>query len=760
MLFNMKFKKHSFINAILIVTTLGVTSCGVLGPKDRPTESSKVGGSGCLDNSKDLVGRYVSGSLDQAEWKSSFDCINQSLNFFTQYVRGSNDNSYSQGDMYTLISRFLITNHTVNRELMRGAFNLKQSLFGGDAGQFTKEQIELLKDSLNRLQAITGDLIPYLKLRQDPNTTYEELSEMVNAFKRAGDQIADYVGTLPVSDLSDQALSVLIDQLTQTLDLPVIEGLDRKIFLAKWMMFNTRRDAIEAQDWPQFFRSAMTFGGIALAFKTSLTLNNPDNKPVFERITSDYQYREFIWELLEQVKPTISESLTKHEGNTPLPLFDHIIDELPDSFLNGIPKQTLKQTMRPFVRRFLLSKSQTGVDQSVIDTVYNVFGDLVRDLGLMDRFYEKAALDHYDVPADVMKLKLTQFEDSLFGAQKDRFTAIKNNILKYPPLFYKDTNSILYSSGVGYTRLQNLYVITADRIIKHLLRTYGSGDGFFIESDFQLIFKEYTDILFAVKFVDPTVANYGVKRFQDIDLFTPISDGNRQVSIPEIIHYGMEIISASTLTTKMRDEITPKCDQNLGVDIMGWTWVPAACFRNEFNKKLDYWITYFPRLRKFWASLTPEEQAQSMMWIEHGSRRDGFNNNDIGKFDFGAMAAVLNYTETLFSRFDSNNDEVLSKSEIQNAYPVFKILLAKKAKMDSGKDYLLNGIFTYIVKYREMPATNGVSALAKLGWWLAVYKLPTTKYSADRAGVFNIVCQLAGPETTAQQDMTPTICKQ
>jgi hypothetical protein len=759
MLFNMKFKKHYLTSAFLIVTSIGITSCGMLGQKNKPAESSAVGGTGCLDNSKDLVGRYVSGEMDQSEWKSSFDCINQSLNFFTQYVRGSNENSYSQGDMYTLISRFLITTRPVHRELMRGVFNLKQSLFGGDASQLTNEQIELLKNSLTRLQVITGDLIPYLKLRQDPNATYEEMIEMVNAFRRAGEQLADYMGTLPVTDLSDQALTVLIDQLTDTLELPVIEGLDRKMFLAKWMMFNTRRDAIEGRDWPQFFRAAMTFGGIAVAFKSSQTINNPDNKPAFNRIANDYRYREFIWELFQQVKPNIVESLTKHDGNTPFPMFDHVIDELPDTFLNGIPKQTLKQTMRPFVRKLLLSQTQTGVDQGVIDTIYKLGGDLVQDLGLLDRFYEKANLDHYDVPADVMKMKLGQFEESLTGPQKDRFTAIKNNILAYPPLFFKDSVSILYSSGVGYTRMQNLYVIAADRVLKHLLRTYGSGDGYFIESDFQLIFKEYTDILFAIKFVDPTVSNFGSKRFQDIDLFTPVSDGNRQVSIPEIIHYGMEVISAATLTNKMREEITPKCNQNLGVDIMGWTWVPVNCFRNEFNKNLDYWITYFPRLKNFWATLTPEQKEQSMMWIEHGSRRDGYSGNDIGKFDFGAMAAVLHYTETLFTRFDQNNDEFLGKSEVLKAYPVFKILLAKKAKMDASKDYLLKGIFSYIVKYREMPVTNSVNALAKLGWWLAIYTLPTTKYSADRAGVFNIVCQLANPESTAQQDMTPTICK-
>ena len=202
---------------LLISSVICISGCGLLGSKNRPAEKSDVGATGCLDNSKDLVGRYVSGELSQTEWKSAFDCINQSLDFFTQYVHGTFENAYSQGDMYTLISRFLIKNKPVNRELMRGAFNLKKALFGGDASQFTTEQIELMKTSLDRLQAITADLIPYLKLRQDSSATYDELLEMNEAFKHSGEQLSDFVKTLPVGDLSDQALKILIDQLTETL---------------------------------------------------------------------------------------------------------------------------------------------------------------------------------------------------------------------------------------------------------------------------------------------------------------------------------------------------------------------------------------------------------------------------------------------------------------------------------------------------------------------------------------------------------------
>ncbi|MBC7396479.1 MAG: hypothetical protein H7333_03465, partial [Bdellovibrionales bacterium] len=194
-------------------------------------------------------------------------------------------------------------------------------------------------------------------------------------------------------------------------------------------------------------------------------------------------------------------------------------------------------------------------------------------------------------------------------------------------------------------------------------------------------------------------------------------------------------------------------------DLMGWTWIPSDCFRKEFHARLTDWIDQFPRLKKYWLTRSPADQEKALIWLEHGSRRNGYSQEDFGKFDIAAMATVLHYTESLFTRFDINQSEVLSKSEVGDAYPVFKTLLAKKAKVSGSNDFLLKGVFTYIVNYREMPITSGVGNISKLGYWLGIYNLPTTNYSADRVGVFNIVCQLAAPESSSQADLTKTICQ-
>jgi hypothetical protein len=750
------------------------TSCGMLGNKTLPKTggSNGVGDSGCLNNSKNLVGRFLDGSISKSEWKGAFDCVNQSLGFFTDYVRGTSQDAYTPGDMYNLVKGFLITNRDVKPELLMGAFSLKSALFGGSSREFTKEEVELLKNSLERLQSITGELIPYLEIRQRANPTPAELLELVAAFKRAGDQLADFVNTLPVGALSSGALNALIRELTHSLDLPIINELGDKVFLAKWIMFNSRRDAIEDGDWPKIFRTSFGFGGIAIALKTALGTDPlSPSANVASRIMNESSFRDFLWELMVQARPFVDESLAAHNGMTPLPLFDHVIDALPDSFLNSLPKRSIKMALRPLLRKVLLSSTQGGVDQAVVDTVYNFVGDIVLDLRALDRFYEATGIDRESVNPQLMAQTLENYASSLSDpSEKARFRVIKSKLLTYRPQFRKrqgasgEVHTIQFGPGVGYSHYQNFMVLALERTARHILRAYAGNRNFLVDTEVTAFFKDFSDILFAMKIVDATVPNFGGKRLQDMDLFTDASDGNLQGSLVELVNYAMIIISSGDLTDRMRAEITPVCDQGLGTDIMGWTLVPAQCLRSQFHDRLEYWISAdFPRLNAFWRTLNSDEKRKAMIWLEHGSRRNGYTEEEFGKFDIGALGVILYYTESLFNRFDFDTTETLSKAEVNSAYPVFKELLRKTASekgLNTGNDFLLKGIYTYIVRYQEMPATPAsVANIAKLAWWMATYSLPTTNYSADRYGVFNIVCQIAKPENPNQAPPNAEVCR-
>jgi hypothetical protein len=354
---------------------------------------------------------------------------------------------------------------------------------------------------------------------------------------------------------------------------------------------------------------------------------------------------------------------------------------------------------------------------------------------------------------------------------------MKKSLMIQPALIYRDSGVIRFDGSFGYSRLQGQIVVAFKRFLQFVHTSYGSGTDYFVEADFVDFFKDYTDLLFVFKMIDRTVARFGEKRFQDLDLFTSLSNGNKRAEYDEVTSYTMLLISSGFMTSKMKTEIGAACPEDRGIDLMGSRWIEPKCFREQFNDRLEYWLDDFPRLKSYWKTLNQEDRARATRWLEHGARRNGYPIEgptlpgsdlfplEFGSFDFQAMAVVLHYTESLFTRFDANSTELLSKTEVNSAYGLFKVLIQKTAKekfgSDINSDWILKGVFSYIVRYREMPTVklNDLGSTGKFGWWLIRYALPTTNYSADRLGVFNIVCQLAAPDSKTQTDLTPTICK-
>jgi hypothetical protein len=759
----MRFKrKHAtsfFASAAFLFLALIDTGCGILGSKNAPVSQSNVNATGCLNNTSDLVSRYIAGQISDSEWKAVFDCVNTSLDFFTDYVHGSAQDSYSESDFYTLVSKFLITDQPVHQALLAGAFSLKASLLGGTQTEVTKDEITLLKNSLNTIRDITTDLIPYLAIRQQANPSYDQLNSMVVAFQNAGAKLSAFVATLPTELLSDQAVQTLITELGVSLNVTVANNLSDTIFAAKWMLLNTRRDAVENTEWPQVFQLAMSLSGVVLAYEASVGTDPTSPRyDVVNRLENDYRFREFLMGLAQTAKPYLENMLAAHGGAVPLPLVNHLIEDLPKSLLGSVTPSVVEEALIPLTRKILQSNTGLGIDQGVIDTIYSVMSEMVADLGALDRFYENTGLDVNSSVPSVFIPTINQYYTTLSPADQVRFGTIKDKLISYRPKFYQGTSRIQFQNGIGYSKIQHVLVLAVDRIGRLIAKSYGSGPDYFVDADLTNFFYDFTDILYAMHSVDPTITNFGPKQRQNMDLFTDASDGNGQASIPELVDYAMSVVSAYAMGDQMRAEITPACDSGLGVDLMGWTKLPADCFRKEFNLRLSYWLNSFPRLQKYWNTLTVDEQAKAMIWLEHGARRDGYTNEDFDKYDIEAMATILHLTETLFERFDADSNEVISKAEVQSAFPLFALILSQKANTSVTNKFELDGVFTYIVKYRSMPQTSGFVDILKLGWWLAIYDLPTTTYSTDRVGVFNIVCQLALPETSAQQALTPTIC--
>jgi hypothetical protein len=758
--------KNNLKSAVFLIL-VSSTGCGLLGAK-VPPKSENNGDTGCLNESKNLIQRYTKGEISEAEWRSAFDCIDTSLQFFTEYVRGSSSESYNQADMYNFVSRFIITNRRVDRDLLTGLFELKTALLGGQNIEFRKTEIVLFKSLLPRIRDISAGLIPAMRMKAGSQTDYRNYLEIADLFDRAGAQLADLIGTLPVGSLRKESIITLLEQVNINLGTERAEETASRIFLGKWIAFNSRPDQVDVQDWTQIIRSGMKLTGLGFAVSRTVEKNN-QNESVWPSVFENTSFREFLWDVATRIRPTLDEAVQRHGGFIPFPLLDRIVDEFKDQ-LGDTKPQVIKDALRPIFRKLLNSSSKMGLDQQSVALIFSQ-GDLwIKRMRFLDQAYESHHLDPLETSPEQLKIALERFESSLEKPADRKIVAdLRVLLLKFKPQFYRDTKKVYYMPNVQYTQFQHHQVILFDQLVHLAHDAYGSIERAFTLDDLKAAYQEFIPLLFGIKMLDITVIDFPKKILTYIDVFTQFSDGDAVANYDEIISFAFMLVSTGTITKKLRTEITDRCQQDLGEDILGWKLVSADCFRNEFFGKFDYWIESFPRVKAYWQTLTLEERERSMRWIEHGSRRRGYTQIEYGSFDFKAVPSVLHYMESMFTRFDTEQlqQETLNKTEIFNAYPVFKTLLVrelkKKIPLNINSDYVLRGVFAYLIKHQNFLQKPTGDDIKKLAWTVATYRLPTTKVVADRLSVFNIVCNLSvgddvTPESTlkiCQKNYTP-----
>jgi hypothetical protein len=733
---------------ILLLTLMACAGCGALGTSDE--KKAETGGlsQGCLNDMKSTLSRFQTGDVPETEWKSTFDCVGTSLDFFKQYVRGSTADGYLVSDMDTFTGKFLFTNRTVRQEFMKGAFLIKSALLGGKGTLLTFKEIDRVKTLLDGLKEITTPLIPVLK-KMHIEPTQDVALEASEAIEKAVLQFADLLDSMPVAALSSEALKLFLSETYLAMGRDEPEDLSDELFLAKWLASNTRPDAFQAEDWSGTIRLIAKPFGLFYAFKKVPQAN----------ILDDRNYRNFAFEIMNRARPILENALEAHGGALPFPLLDRAIRSFVGLDGLGVSETTALQALRPFIRRILESKDAIGIDQQSLSKLYTLANRVHAHLNMIDRIYDVSGMNPTSVDYARLSNAVGIVGGQIASSDTDTFNRVKHLALDFRPLFHEGNPSILYHPSATYSRYQ-LIQLTLIRIgVEQLTRVYTGGENRMIQSDLEAVLKDFRQVLFELEIVDPTIVEFERKRIQDMNLFMFSSDGDEYASLDEMTDFGAITISSGTLAKKMREIITPACDSGLGNDLLGWTWVTAPCFRNEFWNNMHQWLEHFPLIQAQWSTMDFGTKENVKRWIEHGARRNGYNDDNMASYDFRALSIVLHYTETLYAKLASNPAAPLTKSNIMAGYPLFKPVLKRKLRqmipVDLNNEYILKGVYTYLVRYKEIP--SDFRGFGTFGLWMITY--PSASLSTDRTGIYNIVCLLGSPESPEQQKLTSQYCK-
>ncbi len=193
-----------FKSLILTLSLLSISACGWIKntPKAaRPFESESLDLS-CVQKVPAQLqnlfsGSYITGSsVERNEIQGSFQCMSRALNVFTQFVKGSEKDVYTAVELQTFANRYLPSGNPISDPFIQSIFKLKADIVGGNAERLTSQEIEGIRDILERFGAIISPLSPYMKILTEPrNANPEARREAGKALNRFVKELAELLST-------------------------------------------------------------------------------------------------------------------------------------------------------------------------------------------------------------------------------------------------------------------------------------------------------------------------------------------------------------------------------------------------------------------------------------------------------------------------------------------------------------------------------------------------------------------------------------
>ncbi|HEY1079179.1 MAG TPA: hypothetical protein VGE46_03745 [Bdellovibrio sp.] len=213
-------------------------------------------------------------------------------------------------------------------------------------------------------------------------------------------------------------------------------------------------------------------------------------------------------------------------------------------------------------------------------------------------------------------------------------------------------------------------------------------------------------ILVELKLIEESNTGFASARFREANMFTPHADGNALASYAEISDLVGMIFSGFQLNSLLKVDLVAKCTKGPSDSK---TSVTINCARDSYRATMPTIMTATP---EYLAFMKKASKDQWSIYMENVFKSAGYlpNKDQLVRLEDISLAPhVMQYIEMVFLRFDGNKDGVISVSDAEGAFPVFRGILrelaADQLKDGTLKEEDLFALFTFILRYGKPPET-------------------------------------------------------
>lgn len=719
------------------------------------TVDEKTGVS-CVKKNNDLIRDYFNMKRDDGqiavELREMKGCIRDTVDLFVKHTQTSSENqdTYSAKDLHEFLAS-IFDSYDFVQAFMEDAFILKDSLIGGGQFKISKNEVSRLPDFVDYFYEglATLSVERHVLFNTDVHgKDWEKFAPAANKLmaiakgakklnlKSSGD--FDYQGAVRVvmyfiKDPEDKIHWAKSFNLINSMQALISSGKNDHLDMTKFQMTleQLANLYLAYSEYSRYLQDEFFYKDMA----TILTFPALVNRAVEDPSSYGGNNPAILNSVQKKILSVLAVAAdAAPKGKLSLDYIDNIILTLKnnDSLPSYINPETIKAMVPQFFNVWLSPNGCTG------DACFARFANSkqIQQLQtLLDRWKERQLWINANLERRKSSASRTGKEFKTRSTNSN-IASLQAAALKVNHAHWEGKYLIIGNKELTFKDMvvfHNIYTLA-----ELFLRPFNNNEkkeqllSYYLDRDQALVFYQWFRMLgLELKLVDPRSGVDSTAAFTEINMFGSTAVEPDKLDLAELIEYFEISISTSFRAVDLMNNQFVKCRLPRVFDVFNFQKLEALCFRDEwFSHNQEYLLSSFPRLNRYLKTINDSEYKEFLNSLEKASRQGLIVNDPVETDSIRQMSSILQYAESLFTRFDKDDNDVISVDELrlamQHIVPNIKGIV--ESSQDSATVALLHKAFknfeedllTYILAKHELPklltGETISGALIDTGW--------------------------------------------
>ena len=650
---------------------------------------SEKSGVSCVKDNGKLLREYFDVQRDDSEMASELvkmkKCLKDAVKLFVEHTQGAKKGSYTPQEIHDFLV-LAFDSYEYSIQFMEEAFLLKQSLLGGDVETVSKEDVRKLLLYIDYVYDSLATLAPDRRMlfAKDQSTDLEgfeasgiRLQKVISIFRnlpRKSTGTFEYNGfirlikyflsqdadtnhwnrTFEIVNSLQAMLSVGQEGTLEIQKLPDVLNNLSFLYLG-YMQFH--KFISDEHVFKKDISTIFTFPGLVARMTKHPNVFTNDKINALTK-TQD--------KILKGVKNALQQAPAQ---KIPLRYIQDFIVTLErtDCFIDsGLKADTLRQMVPQLFGRWLTEQECRGSCDLQFLNIENV--DVLKRV--IAQWQERQ--QWINTNAQGFNGSKTAFVNSQYRQRTRRGPVVDNliRVLSRVGHVHWEDYVVIGEANVNY---KDLVIFNSIYTLAELFVRPFNGNGqknnlvdyYLNPQQAQEFYQWLRPLALDLKLGDPRSRTSGKQALTEINLFGSQSNEPEKMNFSEAVEYFEIAISTGLKSDNIMQNHFGECrDTNAPLDVFGYHRFESECVRSAFAKQHEeVMLSSLPRLIKYLANDPRADRELYLNYLEKAGRQGLIVNEPFETDAFRMMGSISQYAESLFLRFDRDQNDILTVEE-------------------------------------------------------------------------------------------------